>query len=210
MDAELEKLVEAGKLTANAAEQLENLNPGHLLPAQKLGLRTRGRVESSAQPDPDRFRGQEGASDAALPYGGAFDGYSRRTFPWHGRQATRRGLRTNEKRSGRVGAQSSRRLRRRRDAYADQRPCWLVTFLPKPNGSAGGNATTKALKKEGLFSAPGEKTEPFRLRAGSLARRRVGDCLRTSPTAERADRGARSNHPNSRRVLATRRNNCNR
>src|ERR1017187_10610106 len=69
-----------GKTDKRIGRTTRRVKAANLLPAQKLGIRTRGRVESSAQPDRDRFRGQEGASHAAPIRSGKSHSTCPRTF----------------------------------------------------------------------------------------------------------------------------------
>src|SRR5437588_6903698 len=93
---------------------------GHLLFTQKLGIRSRGRVESSPQSDRDRFRRQEGASYAGPVRGGK--SYVPPTRTLSGTQGKRPDVDQNTCQAGTSSscAKYSRKSWRLRDRRTDQ------------------------------------------------------------------------------------------
>ncbi|MEP6809190.1 MAG: GreA/GreB family elongation factor [Chthoniobacterales bacterium] len=169
MDAELEKLVESGKLTAKAADQLEKLTPGAYCLHKSWGF---GRVVewnlllNQILID---FSGKK-AHPMQLSYAAdSLDVIPKEHFL--ARKATDLSGIQNLIKKDPTAVVRNILESLGGAATALQISQWMVSdLLTEAEWKRWWTSTTKALKKEGFFHLPTKKTEPIQLRAQKVSR----------------------------------------
>ncbi|MGZ5025502.1 MAG: hypothetical protein ACXWBS_11620, partial [Chthoniobacterales bacterium] len=169
MDAELEKLVEAGKLTAKAADQLEKLRPGTYCLHKSWGF---GKVASwnlLLNQIVIDFQGKKGHA-MQLPY--AAENLTP-IAPEHFLARKVTDLATIKEQLKKDPAAVVRNILESLGGSAtiSQISQWMIGDLfTEAEWKRWWSSTTKALKKEGYFLIPTKKTEPIKLRAERVSR----------------------------------------
>ena len=194
MDTELEKLVEAGKLTARAAQQLEKLKPGTFCLHKSWGF---GRVSEwnlLLNQIVIDFAGKKShpmqaqyAAENVTPLA-----------PEHflARKATDLASIKNLAREN--PSALVRNILESLDgkATAQQIGEWLVgDVFTETEWKRWWESTKKALKASGIFSVPAKKNDPIQMRGEGVSQAdELLDTLQQGTTTKRANRSARADH----------------
>jgi transcription elongation GreA/GreB family factor len=169
MDAELQKLVESGKLTARAAEQLETLKPGAFCLHKSWGFGRVAEWNLLLNQIVIDFQGKKGhpmqlqyaADNLTLIPAGHF----------LARKASDLGAVKNQLKSDPVGL--VRNILEGFGGAATQSQIsemFLGDLFNEAEWKRWWESTKKLLKKEGFFQIPAKKTEPIKLRGEKVSR----------------------------------------
>ena len=210
MDAELQKLVESGKLTAHAAEQLENLKPGAFCLHKSWGFGRVAEWNLLLNQIVIDFPGKKG-HPMQLQY--AADNLT--VIPaghFLARKASDLATVKEQLKSDPVGL--VRNILEGFGGAATQlqiSEMFLGDLFNEAEWKRWWESTKKLLKKEGFFQIPAKKTEPIKLRGEKVSRADELLAFFSSKRDNRKSRLPRSIRSSASIASSTsRKNNCNR
>lgn len=169
MDAELEKLVESGKLTAKAADQLDQLKPGTYCLHKSWGFGKVAEWNLLLNQIMIDFRGKKG-HPMQLAY--AADNLMV-ISPTHflARKATDlAGIKEQLKKDPAAVVRNVLESLGGSATLTQISQMMIGDLLNEAEWKRWWSSTTKALKKDGFFHIPGKKTEPIKLRGEKVSR----------------------------------------